>query len=91
MSTTIKAKVKIDKSPIGLGKGSVIDMDIEVFDGYATIHTSNDNFTKDLAKTASPGEKAVFNEKLRKTIIQYPGKTEQEIAEKLGKDLSKLG
>jgi hypothetical protein len=90
MSTTIKAKVKVEANPLGLPRGSIIDMFVEIFDGYAMIHTSNDKFTKDLVRTAKPDEKAVFNERLRKTIVQYPGKTEQEISEKIGKELASL-
>jgi len=90
-TTTLKAKIKVDKNPIGLPKGTVIDMVIEVFEGYATFHTTNMRFTRDLVRTADPGEKAVYNERMQKTIVEYPNKTQQEIVEKLSQDLARLG
>jgi len=82
-SIKIHFKLELEKTP-------KMDILVECFDGYATFHSTYKPFTKDLAKTASPGEEAVYSERLQKTIVKYPGKTQEEIVEKVKAEIEGL-
>jgi hypothetical protein len=86
----IEAKIRIDASPHGIPRGTYLDVRIVIVDEYETIRTSNYKFTKDLAKVAPLGSTAKYSERLQKTIINYPGKTKQEIAEIVKEDLKTI-
>jgi len=86
----IDTKIRIDKNPIGIPPGTFIGMKIRVLDEWAEIFTSNPKFTKDLVRTAKPGEEAKFIERTQKTLVHYPGKSQREITVDISKSLGLL-
>jgi len=86
----LKSQIRLSTNPLGLAKGTVLDLTIEIVDEYATWDSSNWKFTKDLSKTADSGEIAKYNPNTHKTIVKYPGMSQQEISEKIAKDLAKF-
>jgi len=86
----IKSRIRIDHNPIGLPLGTMIDIRVEIIDEFAVIKTSNDKFTRDLARSSSPDEIPKYSERLQKLIVKYPGKSQAEISKRIAKELASL-
>jgi hypothetical protein len=86
----INTKIMISKNPLGIKPNTMVDLNIEIIDQYAFIKTSIPAFTKDLSKTSNPGEQAKYIESTKTLVVKYKGKTQKEIALKLGNEIAKL-
>jgi hypothetical protein len=87
---TIKVKIGVNANPHGIPQGTLIDVVITIIDEYETIKTSDFRFTRDLAKVAPKDAIARYSDRLQKTIVKYPNKTQLEIFRIVSEDLKKI-
>ena len=89
-SLFLKAKIRIDKNPVGIVPGTMVNIKVDAFDELMIIWTSERKFTKDLVRSASPGEEAKYNERLDRLFVKCPGKSKEELIKKVAKNLGVL-